>query len=65
MFFLLYIAAAVIDAVASFYFAWRYREVRKFLAGAFFVSSAFCSISISPMVPSRQVLKFRDALRIA
>jgi hypothetical protein len=35
----LYIAAAVIDAVASLYFAWRYREFRKFLAGAFFVSS--------------------------
>ena len=39
MFIPLYIAAAVIDAVASLYFAWRYREVRKFLAGAFFVSS--------------------------
>jgi len=35
----LYIAAAVIDAVGSLYFAWRYREFRKFLAGAFFVSS--------------------------
>ena len=34
-----YIAAGVIDAVASLYFAWRYREFRKFLAGAFFVSS--------------------------
>ncbi len=36
---LLYIAAAVIMAVGSLYFAWRYRDVRKFLAGAFFVSS--------------------------
>jgi hypothetical protein len=36
---LLYIAAGVIDAVASLYFAWRYREFREFLAGAFFVSS--------------------------
>jgi hypothetical protein len=35
----LYIAAAVIDAVGSLYFAWRYRDFRKFLAGAFFVSS--------------------------
>ena len=35
----LYIAGAVIDAVGSLYFAWRYREFRKFLAGAFFVSS--------------------------
>jgi hypothetical protein len=35
----LYIAAAVILAVATLYFAWRYREYRKFLAGAFFVSS--------------------------
>lgn len=35
----LYIAVAVIDAAGSLYFAWQYREFRKFLAGAFFVSS--------------------------
>jgi hypothetical protein len=35
----LYIAAAVIDAVGSLYFAWRSRDFRKFLAGAFFVST--------------------------
>src|ERR1700757_4828506 len=35
----LYIVAAVIDAVGSLYLAWRYRDFRKFLAGAFFVSS--------------------------
>ena len=35
----LYIAAAVIVAVGSLYFAWRNRDFRKFLAGAFFVSS--------------------------
>jgi hypothetical protein len=35
----LYIAAAVITAVWSLYFAWRNRDFRKFLAGAFFVSS--------------------------
>ncbi len=35
----LYIAAAVIMAAGSLYFAWRYRDFRKFLAGAFFVSS--------------------------
>jgi hypothetical protein len=35
----LYVAAAVIDAVGSLYLAWRYRNFRKFLAGAFFVSS--------------------------
>ncbi len=35
----LYIVAAVIMAVGSLYFAWRNRDVRKFLAGAFFVSS--------------------------
>ena len=35
----LYVAAAVIDAVGSLYLAWRYRDFRKFLAGAFFVSS--------------------------
>ena len=33
-----YIAIGAIDAVVSLYFAWRYREFRKFLAGAFFVS---------------------------
>jgi hypothetical protein len=35
----LYIAAGVIMAIGSLYFAWRYRGYRKFLAGAFFVSS--------------------------
>ncbi len=35
----LWIVAGVIDAGASLYFAVRYREFRKFLAGAFFVSS--------------------------
>jgi hypothetical protein len=35
----LYIAAGVITAVGSLYFAWRNRDFRKFLAGAFFVSS--------------------------
>jgi hypothetical protein len=35
----LYITAAVIMAVGSLYFAWRKRDYRKFLAGAFFVSS--------------------------
>jgi hypothetical protein len=34
-----YIVIGVIDAGMSLYFAWRYREFRKFLAGAFFVSS--------------------------
>ncbi len=35
----LYTAAAVIMALGSLYFAWRNRDFRKFLAGAFFVSS--------------------------
>jgi hypothetical protein len=35
----LYIAAAATLAVGSLYLAWRNRDVRKFLAGAFFVSS--------------------------
>jgi hypothetical protein len=35
----LYITVAVILAVGSLYFAWRNRDFRKFLAGAFFVSS--------------------------
>ena len=36
---ILYIAAGIVAAVASIYFAWRSRDFRKFLAGAFFVSS--------------------------
>jgi len=39
MIFALYIAAAVIMAVGSLYCACRNRNFRKFLAGAFFVSS--------------------------
>ena len=35
----LYIAAVIFTAVGSLYFAWRNRDFRKFLAGAFFVSS--------------------------
>jgi hypothetical protein len=35
----LYITAAGIMAVGSLYLAWRSRDFRKFLAGAFFVSS--------------------------
>lgn len=34
----LYIVLAVIAAGATIYFAWRSRDFRKFLAGAFFVS---------------------------
>jgi hypothetical protein len=34
-----YIVAGVIMATGSLYLAWRYRGYRKFLAGAFFVSS--------------------------
>jgi hypothetical protein len=35
----LHIAAGVVMFFGSLYCAWRYREYRKFLAGAFFVSS--------------------------
>jgi hypothetical protein len=35
----LYVAAGVIMAVGSLYLAVRYRDARKFLAGAFFVSA--------------------------
>jgi uncharacterized protein (DUF486 family) len=35
----LYIVAAVVMAVGSLFFAWQNRDFRKFLAGAFFVSS--------------------------
>ena len=34
-----YIAAGIAMAVGSLYLAWRSRDFRKFLAGAFFVSS--------------------------
>jgi hypothetical protein len=34
----LYITTAIVMATGSLYFAWRSRDVRKFLAGAFFVS---------------------------
>jgi multisubunit Na+/H+ antiporter MnhC subunit len=49
----LYIAAAVIMAVGSLYLAWRNRDVRKFLAGAFFVSSGilFCLYLAGVSVP--------------
>jgi len=33
---------SVLDALATLYVAIKYREVRKFLAGAFFVSSGTC-----------------------
>jgi len=39
MIFALYIAAAIVTALGSLYFAWQNRDFRKFLAGAFFVSS--------------------------
>ena len=48
MIFALYTVAAVIMATGSLYLAWRNRDFRKFLAGAFVVSSGTCSISISP-----------------
>jgi len=35
----LYLVAAVVMAAGSLYLAWQYRDARKFLAGAFFVSS--------------------------
>jgi hypothetical protein len=33
-----YVVAGILATVGSLYFAWRSREFRKFLAGAFFVS---------------------------
>jgi hypothetical protein len=33
------VAAGIVAAVAALYFAWRSRDVRKFLAGAFFVNA--------------------------
>jgi transcriptional regulator with XRE-family HTH domain len=43
-----YIAAAVVMAVGSLYLAWQYLDYRKFLAGAFFVSSG---VSGPPQTP--------------
>jgi hypothetical protein len=34
-----YVAAGIVAAAASLYFAWRSRDFRKFLAGAFFVNA--------------------------
>jgi hypothetical protein len=34
-----YVVAGIVAAVGSLYLAWRSRDFRKFLAGAFFVSS--------------------------
>ena len=34
-----YVAVGIVASVASLYFAWRSRDFRKLLAGAFFVSS--------------------------
>ncbi len=39
MIFMAYAAAGIVAATASLYFAWRSRDFRKFLAGAFFVNS--------------------------
>ena len=39
MIFLVYVAAGIVAAGASLYFAWRSRDFRKFLAGAFFVNA--------------------------
>ena len=39
MIFLAYVAAGIVAAAASLYFAWRSRDFRKFLAGAFFVNA--------------------------
>ena len=39
MLIVLYVVAGIIMAAGSLYFAWRSRDFRKFLAGAFFVNS--------------------------
>ncbi|MGE0024335.1 MAG: hypothetical protein AB7S70_11970 [Hyphomicrobium sp.] len=39
MIILVYAVLGIVAAGGSLFFAWRSREVRKFLAGAFFVSS--------------------------
>ena len=39
MMIILYVLVGTVTAAASLYFAWRSRDFRKFLAGAFFVNS--------------------------
>ena len=39
MILVVYVAVGILAATTSLYFAWRSRDFRKFLAGAFFVSS--------------------------
>ena len=46
----LYIAFGVADGVGSLYLAWRHRDFRKFLAGAFFVSSGILFYLYLPYV---------------
>ena len=36
---MVYVATGIVAAIASLYFAWRSKDFRKFLAGAFFVNS--------------------------
>jgi len=47
----LYVFGGIIAAFGSLYSAWRYREVRKFLAGAFFVSSGILFYLFLARVP--------------
>jgi hypothetical protein len=61
----LYIVAAVILAVGSLYLAWQSSDFRKFLAGAFFVSSGvlfylyLADVSVPLQKPRPKTLRVR------
>src|SRR5215468_12606823 len=54
----------VLYAIAALYFAVRYREVRKFLAGAFFVSSGILSYLWVTGTPMPIVLPYAGTISI-
>ena len=47
MIIVLYVLAGIVAAVASLYFAWRSRDFRKFLAGAFFGAESLRSCRLA------------------
>ena len=67
-----YVAVGIVASVASLYFAWRRRDFRKFLAGAFFVSSGilfylyFADVSVpilgTNVVATPEVSGYRSAV---
>jgi hypothetical protein len=70
--YILYAVVGTLAALASLYFAWRSRGVRKFLAGAFFVSAGvlfylyLADVSVpllgTSFVQTPEVAAFRSAI---